>query len=90
MDHQKHVHDDNDVRTFGILFIIIIGHFFLMTITGRISFMLAAFTAVYTPFTLVHGDFCIPVWLLFTLIHENTYPKRIKVKTDKVGTYENE
>ena len=60
-------------------------------ITGSISFMLAVFTAVYTPFTLVHGDFCIPVRLLFTLVHENTYPKGIKIKTDtKVGTYENE
>ena len=33
-------------------------------------------------------DFCIQIQLLFTLIHEDTYPKRIKMKTDtKEDTY---
>ena len=38
-----------------------------------------------------YGDFCIQIQLLFTLIHDNAYPKQIKMNTDvKVDTNENE
>ena len=36
-----------------------------------------AFTLVHVFIMHEYGDFCIQIRLLFTLIHENAYPKRV-------------
>ena len=96
------IHTNKLFKVIGILVILLINFpsncLYVKTISHYLCscFLISPLWCTKAAFTLVHlhheyGDFCIRIWLLFTLIHENAYPKRIKMNTDtKVDTNENE